>query len=300
MMTILVIAVIMLVILGYNNWEKCHHCYNSKPLSYNSNDGRLLKVNQRRWKPNPISDSTYNKRVIVFTLILVVITTTIVLTGNYYYQFILTFATRVLFIVIFGTLAIILVFFLLFVDATQNKPYLGFIFLCYYAIFLALILYILALYVDMYIVVIVWFVGPLVCAVGLLLAYIIKTDLTKTLDGYFGFFLMVYFTGIILAGIFFYRRQEAEGYLLMGISSIILLISLTTIIGQIVFKQGYLSLRDKWPLSVLLLITLIDVMCAMLLSEYYLIQVIRGDLHTPSDDDNNKNMYENTNIGILK
>nr|CAH8846158.1 unnamed protein product [Trichobilharzia regenti] len=282
MMTILVIAVIMLVILGYNNWEKCHHCYNSKPLSYNSNDGRLLKVNQRRWKPNPISDSTYNKRVIVFTLILVVITTTIVLTGNYY------------------TLAIILVFFLLFVDATQNKPYLGFIFLCYYAIFLALILYILALYVDMYIVVIVWFVGPLVCAVGLLLAYIIKTDLTKTLDGYFGFFLMVYFTGIILAGIFFYRRQEAEGYLLMGISSIILLISLTTIIGQIVFKQGYLSLRDKWPLSVLLLITLIDVMCAMLLSEYYLIQVIRGDLHTPSDDDNNKNMYENTNIGILK
>ncbi|VDQ06505.1 unnamed protein product [Trichobilharzia regenti] len=63
MITIIVFAVIMLVSLGYNHWEKYYHSYRSKLLSYNSNEGLSLKVNQRRSKLNPISDSTYNKRV---------------------------------------------------------------------------------------------------------------------------------------------------------------------------------------------------------------------------------------------
>uniref|UniRef100_A0AA85KBZ1 Uncharacterized protein n=1 Tax=Trichobilharzia regenti TaxID=157069 RepID=A0AA85KBZ1_TRIRE len=68
---------------------------------------------------------------------------------------------------------------------------------------------------------------------GLFFGYKIKTDLTKTLDAYFGFFLMVFFAGIVLAGIYFLRDIEFEGYFIMGIAFLILLLSLVVIIGQV-------------------------------------------------------------------
>ncbi|CAH8846229.1 unnamed protein product [Trichobilharzia szidati] len=272
LMTMIMIAILILILSPFN------HC------GY-GNNSHLLKENIQKRQSKTISDSKYYKRVIVFTLILVVITTIIILVGSFFVHFKLERKDSILYAGILGFLAIIVVFVLLFVDATQYIPFVGFIFLCLYAIFLALVLYVMTKNVSPILIVIVWSICLLICTLGLFFGYKIMTDLTKTLDAYSGFFLMVFFAGIILAGIYFIRDVESEGYFIMGIAFLILLLSLTVIIGQIVFKRGYLNLRYKWPMSVLLLITLIDIMYAMTLSEYQLLRILRGELLPPRRHD---------------
>ncbi|CAH8846187.1 unnamed protein product, partial [Trichobilharzia szidati] len=119
------------------------------------------------------------------------------MSGIYFFDFVWETKYGLLVIAIFSPLAIIVVFVLLFVDATQDKPFVGFIFLCFYAIFLAVILYVLATHEVRIVSVIVWCVVLLVCALGLFLGYKVKTDLTKTAEGYIGYFLPVFLSGII-------------------------------------------------------------------------------------------------------
>ncbi|CAH8848673.1 unnamed protein product [Trichobilharzia szidati] len=248
----------------------------NKNCQYNDNNELLTNNVIKRRKPKVISDSKYYLRVIVFTVILVVLIAIIEVLVVYFFGRNVEPMFAIIYLVIDGTLAIIIVFILLLVDATQDNPFIGFIFLCLYAIFVGLLLALFGMQQTKMFLVMLWLFIIFICVLGLFVGYKTTTDLTLTIDGFIGFYVMVYFAGIILAGIYFLRGIQSQGYFLFGISLLIILCALTIIIGQIVFRKGHINLRDKWPMSVLLLVTLISVFYSMSLSQYSYIEVITG------------------------
>nr|CAH8849996.1 unnamed protein product [Trichobilharzia regenti] len=246
----------MKMILNNNDSNKSSFYESEENLSTQNEELTVMNCDQRIRK-NFVNISKYDKRVIVFSIILIIIAIIIVIVPHFFGAHYLRPATHITVTTLFCMLAIVSGYVIGTFTSLRGKLVAALISLLIYGIFCSVCVSIFFEYASLVQVIHAWITTVVLCGCGVTLGVLITKDLTEKLDAILVVCVVIFvLTSIVVVVLIFFKKTVAI-FIISAIGMFIELFLATVILGQMVFKSGQLHIRDDWSMGVLIMFTLV-------------------------------------------
>nr|CAH8845674.1 unnamed protein product [Trichobilharzia regenti] len=239
-----------------NDSNKSSFRKTEESLSATNEESSVINYH-RRIQKNFIDISKYDKRVIVFSVVLIIIAVIIVIAPHFFGSFDLNPVVHLIMTMVFCVLAIASGYLVVISTYFREKLITALITLLIYGICCSVCLSIFFTGATLLDVILGWVASVVICACGVFLGAMIKKDLTEKFD----IFLVVCVVIFILTGIamvILIADKIIRAVLtIAGIGIFVEVFLVSVIVGQLIFKSGHLHIRDDWSLGVLGVFTLV-------------------------------------------
>ncbi|CAH8850194.1 unnamed protein product [Trichobilharzia szidati] len=246
----------MKMVLNNSDSNKSSFYKSEENLSMKNEELTVINCDQTVQR-NFVNISKYDKRVIVFSVILIIIAIIIIIVPHFFGAHYLRPAIHITVTMVFCVLAIVSGYVIGMSTSLRGKTIAAIISLLIHGILCSVCVSIFFEYASIVQVIHGWIVAVVLCGGGVTLGVLIKKDLTEKLDAILAVCVVIFvLTSIIIVVLIFFKRTVAI-FIIAAMGMFIELILVSVILGQMIFKSGQLHIRDDWSMGVLVMFTLV-------------------------------------------
>ncbi|CAH8850915.1 unnamed protein product [Trichobilharzia szidati] len=229
----------------------------SEETLYATNEESFVINCDQKIQKNFVNISKYDKRVIVFSIILIIIAIIIVIAPHFFGSYDLNPVVHFIMTMVFCVLAIASGYLIVISTYFREKLITALITLLIYGICCSICLSIFFTSATLVDVILGWVAAVVICACGVFLGAMIKKDLIKKFDAFLLVCVVIFVLTGIAMGVLIAFKKVMVAVIIAGIGMFIEAFLVSVMVGQLIFKSGHLHIRDDWSMGVLGMFSLV-------------------------------------------